>query len=173
MGYYNSSAARKMDLYDDIDSILPAQKPKRKQTRLKVVQRKKSTEAHFQLSIRTVLMFVAIVGSICIMLFNQAQLNEVNGEISAVRSEITQMQSEYVRMQSNLESNMSLRNIEKYAEQELGLQRINQYQVEYVCVYEDDTIEVLELERPMGFSEKVEVFAANIISRVKGLLNTN
>lgn len=165
MSSYNSSTARQIDSYENY--TMPVQATPKK-AELKVVKRKKSRGALAFVNLSTVLVFLAVVSCVCIMLYNHVVINEINGEIKSVENEITQLESEYVRLKSGLESNLSLRTVARQAEQELGLQRIDQYQVEYVIIYEEDTVEIIENNDPVGFSEKVETFAARIVKSIKG-----
>lgn len=167
MPYYNSSSARE---FLPEEFAAPVKEQPKTSHRYRVIRREQTEPQGLRyFSFRNFLVFAFIVGSICFMLYNQTVLNEINGEISQVRSEITQLESEQIRMQSSLESSLSLRSVERQAEQELGLQRLDQYQTEYVSIYEHDRVELLEVSQPDGFSDKVENFFINVFDFVTGI----
>lgn len=135
--------------------------------RLRVVEHKKANSFSEKITLKAVLVFAFIVGTICLMLYNQAQINEVNNKINSVKSDIQQLESDYVRMHSSLESKISLRNVALKAEQELGLQKLDQYKTVHVRIYEEDQVELLETDEGVSISDHVETFVANAIHRIK------
>lgn len=147
---------------------LNAPKPMEQESRrLRVVEHKKANSFSEKITLKAVLVFAFIVGTICLMLYNQAQINEVNNKINSVKSDIQQLESDYVRMHSSLESKISLRNVALKAEQELGLQKLDQYKTVHVRIYEEDQVELLETDEGVSISDHVETFVANAIHRIK------
>lgn len=168
MPYSNSSLAHDYSSHEYREDQQVRKKNKTRKISV-VKKQEKPQEEYSLLNTRNIVTFFVLVVGICFMLLNQVKLNEVNREISSLRTEIVQMESESVRMQSSLESSLSLRNVSRQAEQELGLQHIDQYQIEYVCIYEDDFVEIVEPETEDGFSDNVETFFADILHQIKAV----
>lgn len=76
------------------------------------------------------------------MVFNVVELNQVNNEINTANSQIKILNSEKVRLSSELESKMSLTNIEKYAKEKLGLSKLSSGQVTYLNTSGGNSIEI-------------------------------
>ena len=72
------------------------------------------------------------------------QLNEVYSQISAAESTLIDLQSENVRMQTQLEGQASIRNIKEYAEDRLGLQKLDRSQIQYIQIQTEDEVVVEE-----------------------------
>ena len=76
---------------------------------------------------------VFIAGVLALLMFSQVissymQLNEVYSSISDANSE--------------LEGKASIRNIKDYAENHLGLQKLDQSQIQYIEIQKEDTVEI-------------------------------
>lgn len=91
-----------------------------------------------------------IIGSVLsLMLFSlvinsYVQLNEVYSQISAEENTLKDLRSENVRMQTELEGQSSIRNIKEYAEERLGLQKLDRSQIQYIQIQTEDEVIVEE-----------------------------
>ena len=96
---------------------------------------------------------------------SRTELNETMNGIQRKTSELTDLQSEYIYLNYELESLVSLKNAEEYAETELGLIKLGQSQVEYVNLQSENTIETAEKASGMLpfakylFSAIIEMFS--------------
>ena len=89
----------------------------------------------FIAGILALLMFSVIINS-------YVQLTEVYSSISEANAELNTLRSENVRMQTELEGKASISNIKDYAEQYLGLQKLDQSQIQYIDIQTEDTVEI-------------------------------
>ena len=86
-----------------------------------------------------------MIGSMFSLVINSyVQLNEVYSQISAAESTLNDLQSENVRMQTQLEGQASIRNIKEYAEDRLGLQKLDRSQIQYIQIQTEDEVVVEE-----------------------------
>ncbi len=87
------------------------------------------------------------VFSICFFVISgKVETSKMYREISSANKNLESVQSENVRLQSELESKMTLKNVEEYAEEVLGLQKLNNSQIMYVETQTDDVVEIPEDE---------------------------
>lgn len=86
----------------------------------------------------TVLLFVMIYGKV--------QVSALYTQISDEKSVVDILESENVRMQSEIEGNMSLKNVESYAEDVLGLKKLEKSQIVYIQIQSEDVVQVVESE---------------------------
>ena len=82
----------------------------------------------FIAGILALLMFSVIINS-------YVQLTEVYSSISEANAELNTLRSE-------LEGKASISNIKDYAEQHLGLQKLDQSQIQYIDIQTEDTVEI-------------------------------
>jgi hypothetical protein len=132
-----------------------AQEQPKQQSKLQVVGRSKA-HAFLRISPRSVALALLAVTIICLLVYNQACLTEISGGINAMNQKISEMESENTRLLSALESTVSLRVIEDQAKNDLGMQRLDKYQTEYIQIYAHDRVEITA-DAPSG----------NLFSQVK------
>ncbi len=88
------------------------------------------------------------VFSICfVVISGKVETSKIYRQISNAEQQLESVQSENVRLQSELESKMTLKNVEEYAVKVLGLQKLDNSQIEYVETQTDDVVEIPEEEK--------------------------
>ena len=127
----------------DLSRFEPAARPK-----LEVVKPKKPetfsiTRAWGVAPIKIILLSIFLVGIISIMLASQIALVELGDNILTLQDELATLQSEEVRLQLQLDAGLSLQNVEEMAE-EMGLVKMENYQVQRVYLNNDDAVVVAE-----------------------------
>ena len=85
---------------------------------------------------------VIVIGITSLMIVNRVALTEIGEEINAANEDLQILQSENTRLNVELEEKMSLDNIEEKAVNELGLTKMNNYQVQYLNLTQEDKIEL-------------------------------
>lgn len=157
-----STSARKLEPRKTVS-------PKTKPTpRLKVVQGK-GKKRGFSVSFQGVLIFLTFVAAICFLVYNQVCLTEVTAEINTLNREMKVLESEYIRLQSSLEPTESMRVVAQRAEQELGMQRLDDYNITQVTIYQEDKVEVALSEKPKSLTEHVEAVVGLLAKKVDEL----
>lgn len=116
----------------------------------------------FKISIVSIL----AVGLFYIVINSYVQLNEVYSDISEATTELNELRSENVRMQTELEGQASIRNIKEYAEERLGLQKIDQSQIQYIQIQTEDEVIVEEPEQNIFI--KVKRWFVDLIEYLRG-----
>lgn len=110
-------------------------------------------------SILTVTLFYFVINS-------YVQLNEVYSDISEANAQLNELRSENVRMQTELEGQASIRNIKEYAEELLGLQKIDQSQIQYIQIQTEDEIIIEEPEQNIFI--KIKRWFIDLIEYLRG-----
>ena len=109
--------------------------------------------------------FVAAVAAMSVVfcvLYAKVEYSKVYNQISEENQKLEIIQSENVRLKSELESRMTLKNVEEYASKVLGLQKLDNSQIEYVQTQTDDVVEIPEEEKNVfvkikdGFNRFIE-----------------
>jgi len=95
--------------------------------------------------------------SLTAFLLCNVQLTSLSDEVSKAQKELNESKNEEIRLNIQLESRMSLNNVESYAVDKLGLQKIGQYQIYYLHMNNKDKIEL---------SPKSENLFVQLINRI-------
>lgn len=92
-----------------------------------------------------------------LVIYGRVETNQLYRLISQQNELLEIAQSENVRMRSELEGQMTLKNVEEYAEKVLGLQKLDNSQIKYVETQTDDIVEIPEEDKNL-FTEIVDKF---------------
>lgn len=87
-----------------------------------------------------------ILAILCAVLYGKVESNALFGEIRQLESELKNLQSENINLAAEYEARTSLKNVEDYAENVLGLKKLDKAQKEYIDLPADTVIEVVETE---------------------------
>lgn len=80
------------------------------------------------------------------MIYGKVELSSLYDKQAQLESELTQLVNENVSLESELATKTGLSKVEEYAEQELGLQKLDKSQIEYVEIEKDTVAEVVKPE---------------------------
>lgn len=80
----------------------------------------------------------------CCVLYSKLDVSRIQNEITAQTKAVELLRSENVRMQTEIEEKTSLRNVENFAENQLGLQKLDKSQMEYVELQTENVVVIPE-----------------------------
>ncbi len=90
-----------------------------------------------------VVLFVAIGG---FLLYSQIALNEVSSDLLAAKEELTDLEGQAGVLQVSIDSKNQMGEIERIATQELGMIKIENYQIQTINLLTSDTVEIIKDE---------------------------
>ena len=90
-----------------------------------------------------VLAFVLLSGY---LLYSYITLNEVNSELLAAQKELTRLEGEEGSLQVALESKTPMEEVERIATEELGMVKLEGYQVQVINLQTDDEVKIVQDE---------------------------
>ena len=150
MAYENRNAAYDLSLFDDSSDYVPGSAaPERKEEVHKKQERKRrknnvvslpKEELQKNRRRRHNKFKIAII--IGIIIVGQVRLTELNQEVITAKETLANAQSVYTQTQMKLESKLSTSDIEKYAEDKLGMTKATNTQKEFVTLAGGDKAEV-------------------------------
>jgi cell division protein FtsL len=76
------------------------------------------------------------------VIYSLDRRNTMYSKVSSLNNELELAEAENVRLQSELESKMSAKNVEDYAENELGMKKIDSSQIKYIEIQTDDVVSI-------------------------------
>ena len=143
---YNGSAAPKV-------KPQPQKKPQLelvKNTRLTAAQVRQQTAAETRKTIKVMCVAMAVLMFMALAIYSRVKLDEINREISSVEKKIELAQSDAIKLNNELNAIVSINNVEEYAINELGMSKIQDYQVYYIDMSSQDYVAVANGENVAG-----------------------
>ncbi|MBR5233241.1 MAG: hypothetical protein IKW03_03420 [Clostridia bacterium] len=130
---YGTSAPKLDPVYE------PQKKPAKKQTTVKKQKQTqtvsksavKATQASFIMSVKIVAVLAVIFSFFSVAMFLNGMLDETATDITKIESEIKVARSENVRLESALEGMVAIDKVEDYAENNLGMVKLENYKITY------------------------------------------
>ena len=115
----------------------------------------------------TLLVTTAVCAVVALMIFNRVQITEINDEIIQKQETLNILESETIRLSNELATQTSAEQVDAYATAN-GMQKIDNYQLQYITVEAGDKLEVAD-EGEEGFFETVAAGIGNFFHWVKYL----
>ena len=82
----------------------------------------------------------------CAVLYGKVESNRLFNEISSLEAQLKALEAENITLAAEYESATSVKNVEDYAQNVLGLQKLDKSQIEYVELESDTVIEVVDVQ---------------------------
>ena len=92
--------------------------------------------------------------------------NTVYNKVTDLNRQLNLAEAENVRLQAELESKMSAKNVEDYAENVLGMKKMDSSQIKYIKIQTDDVVNIPEQEQ--GIIAKVKGFFDDCVEYFRG-----
>ena len=92
----------------------------------------------------TLRLAAAALALMCSMIYGRVELSSLYTQQANMQTELTQLTNENISLESELASKTGLTKVEEYAEKELGLQKLDKSQIEYVEVEKETVAEVVD-----------------------------
>ena len=113
-----------------------------KKTRMTAQQMRQQTAAETRKTIKVMCVAMAVLMFMALAIYSRVKLDEINREISSVEKKIELAQSDAVKLNNELNAIVSINNVEEYATNELGMTKIQDYQVYYIDMSSQDYVAV-------------------------------
>lgn len=106
---------------------------------------------------------VVMLGAVIISLDKR---NTMYSQVSALKEQLEITQAENVRLQTELESKISAKNVEDYAENVLGMKKIDSSQIKYIQIQTDDVVSIPEQDEEL--MSKIKKFFNRCVEYFRG-----
>jgi len=121
--------------------------PKEKTPKMQVVKRAQPIKSLYGVRPITFLAIaIAVVAITATLLYNNAMIAEISAEITAVSDDLELLQNENARLNRELDAKISNESLANTAVNELGLNKLESYQVEYVNLSAEDVVTAKETQ---------------------------
>lgn len=153
-GYQNAAEAYDFSMFEPQKDMpvrqraatAPLKKTQAAQVELKVVPKRTAQQEKLQQQLgfrRAAVAFVCCFAIfMCIGMFISSSVKsaEVSSQISQMQTQIQNAQSENVRLRAAVNGMYSIANVESYAQDVLGMSKMEEYQIRYVDLSEADAV---------------------------------
>lgn len=116
---------------EEIPVRQPVKKKKKKSAKAVSNADRRATYASFFSSIKVIAAVFCIFSVVCVAMYLNAKLDETANAIADVEAEMKIVESEHIRLTSCLEGMVSIDKIEDYAENNLGMVKLENYKITY------------------------------------------
>ncbi len=138
-------ATQRENLAYDISVYEP--KPKQLEAKQPQIRVKKNTNFQPQSAKSILLTAVVVLTMMFAMLYGKVETNRLFGETAKLQEQLKTLEAENIALAAEYESRTSLKNVEEYAQNTLGLKKLDKSQIEYVEFEGNTVIEVVEMEK--------------------------
>ena len=123
---------------------------------------KKSNQTKKRISPLTVLLSLVCVVLVAVTITSQITLNEKTIDNKNTEKELAQIINENETLCAKIDSKNSIANVEEIAVGELGMIKLQEYQIHYVNLAEDDSVEIADESDGRSFFDGI-VASFNIL----------
>lgn len=160
----HGTEAYDLSLFEERPARLEVVKPSKKQQ--KANRRAVRMQSILNVAV-TLLVTTAVCAVVGVMIFDRVQITEINDEIIQKQETLDILESETIRLSNELAAQTSAEQVDAYASAN-GMQKIDNYQLQYITVEAGDKLEVANRGEE-GFFETVAAGIGNFFHWVKYL----
>ncbi len=144
---YNYNKNSNIVSFDGSAAPKRAPQPQRKpqltlvqQTVKTAAQVRAQTAADTKRAIKIMIIATAILMFMALAIYSRVQLDEINRDISSIENKMELAESDAIKLNNELNSIVSINNVEDYAANQLGMVKVQDYQVVYVDLSQNDYV---------------------------------
>ena len=154
----------------DVYSSRPAEKPESlpshgtpaKRPQITMIQTEAKRGSVFTIILVSALA-VVLLGTV---IYSLNRRNTMYSKVASLNSELNLAEAENVRLQSELEGKLSAKNLEDYAENVLGMKKIDSSQIKYIEIQTDDVVNIPQQDE--SILGKVKTFFEHCVEYFRG-----
>lgn len=129
-------------------------------------QANKNTESKTGSVILIIFISFVAVAMLGMVVYSFNRRSSAYNEVTALNSKLSLAQAENIRLQTEVDNKMSAKNVEEYAENVLGMQKIDSSQIKYIKIHTDDVVNIPEQDP--SFVEKIKIFFRDCVEYFRG-----
>ncbi len=95
-------------------------------------------------AVKIFIMGAATLFLLCAVLYGKSEINSLYAQATDAQSQLSLLTNESARLETELERKTSISSVENYAENDLGLVKLDKSQVKYVKIQSENVVEVVK-----------------------------
>lgn len=96
--------------------------------------------------IKVILICIVALALFIFVMESFVQQNSIYNQISNAEEVLDDLHSDNIQMQTTIEGKISISNIKEYAEEHLGMQKLDKSQIHYLSIQDEDEVEIEDSE---------------------------
>ena len=136
--YQYETSPRKIDPYIEPKKHSDTKKDSNNKA---LVKKQEKAKKQVKLRLKTVLCIAIIFGCLFVISYRNSLINESFSQNEKLKNKLAVMQKENEQLQVNIENSLNLKNIEKLAQEKLGMKKLDSNQKVYVSLPKKDYVE--------------------------------
>ena len=108
-------------------------------------------------TLKVLSVLIVLLSFVGMLIYSRVRLDEVTIKTNDLRQELSMAESENVRMSMELNSKVTLDKVEKYATEQLGMVKLESYQIKYVDISEGNKT-ILSGNKVVGVDDQKTTF---------------
>jgi cell division protein FtsL len=118
-------------------------------------------------SVMTIILISAMAAVLLgTVIYSLDRRNTMYNRVSDKNHELSLVEADNVRLQSELESRVSAKNVEDYAENQLHMQKIDSSQIKYIKIQEGDVVNIPKQDKSV--KAKIKGFFDDLVEYFRG-----
>ena len=168
MAFTDRNAAYDLSLFEEEELY---ELPKAESQENKIYDLREERKKRVKYKINPLKAFLAVsvsalsIVAMTAIIHGQAQLTELNQQISDAQIQLTELQSYYTQIEMKVENKLGPSVVEEYAKNDLGMKKTESYQKEFISLSDGDKAEIL--------AEKDKSIFESIIEGLKEIWTSN
>ncbi len=139
---YNQNAARKIVEMPPFEQQNKPQMQLVKKKKKTVAEARREMHAGARQSAKILAIALCLLSMFAMLLYGRLRVDELTRDVNSVSAKLTDAQAENVQLNMQLDSMYSLEKVENYAKNDLGMTKVEGYQIEYIDLSGADTVTV-------------------------------
>lgn len=127
---------------------------------------------YIPMPVAIIVLAVIFTSLFMLIIFSFVNINEFTIKNDALEIKISKLEKEYKELSLSLERKNNLREIERYAKEELGMVKLDQLEKQYITINNQDKIEVIDNKKSAqdilsGFFENINKNIKNLVEYIE------
>lgn len=139
---YHQNAARKIVEMPPFEQQSKPQMQLVKKKKQSVAEARREMHAGARQAAKIMVIALCLLSMFAMLLYGRLRVDELTREVNSVSSKLTDAQAENVQLNMQLDAMISLEKVEDYAKNDLGMTKVEGYQIEYIDLSGADTVTV-------------------------------
>ena len=134
----------------------PRRAPRPKVVKKTRAQLRAETRRSRAMAIKIMAVATVLFTMIAFQIYSQVRVDELDRQLADINSQISIMESDNTRLSMEIGANVELSKVEEYAQNTLGMVKVSDYQVQYLNISNEDTVEVSGGKTRLSLIERIK-----------------
>lgn len=135
----------------------------------KVLKEKRKQRNNHKLKVKLVLLILLAFAAGLTIMYRYAVITQLSYKVSNAYEQYNNLKNKNTKLKAEIESQIDLQKVKEYAENELGMQKPDKYQIVYVNIPSSDYTEISDIYKKQALGNQNTL--TRLWNKVKGVIN--